>query len=452
MNSANMGKIDTNTIKELLERGERDKLRKIISELEIPELALHVDQLSDRDKIEFYLLIPTKISSEVLLEVSQHSRKFILKSLKDKYIVSMIEKAKSDDSADILGEFPEHKAKRIIENLPKHKKDAIAPLIEHEEDTAGGLMQSELIELGSNIKVKEAIDIARKKLKEIEGVNYIYVIDSKERLKGVVTIQELISADPNKKLHQIMKKEVVKLSPELDKEKVADIFMNEDILALPVVDKKGKLLGRVTVDDVLDVMEEEATEDMFKIAGVHPDAHVFDPISRSIKKRLPWLALNLVTAFVAALTISFFSNTLRAVIILAAFMPMIAGLGGNSGTQTLTLIVRGLALNQFSAANYRKILLKEVSVGMINGLILGAIMAVVVYFWQGNYMLGVVIISAMTISLTLAAIIATSVPLILKSFNIDPAVASSVFITASIDIIGFAAFLGIATLLLQWLV
>lgn len=444
--------LDINLIRRLLTEENADKLRKIISEAYIPDLAVVIDQLKDKDKIKFYLLIPTKMSSEVLLEVSQHSRKFILKSLKDKYIVSMIEAAKSDDSADILGGVPEHKVRRIFEFLPKKKKEAIAPLIKHEEDTAGHLMQPELIALQSNIKVQDAVDIAKDELKEIEGVNYIYIVNSKERLKGVVSIQMLISADPKKKLNQIMNKDVVKLKPELDKEKVAEIFMNEDILALPVVDNKGKLLGRVTVDDVLDVMEEEATEDMFKIAGVHPDANVFDPFKKSLKRRLPWLLLNLATLMLAVITVSFFKDTLQAVIILAAFMPIVAGLGGNAGTQTLTLIVRGIALHQLNSSSYKKVLFKEISLGMVNGMIIGIVIGLIAYLWQGNVMLGVVLFLAMTITLVVAGIVGTSAPLILEFFKIDPAIASSVFITAITDVIGFFSFLGIATLLIQWMV
>ncbi|MBD3164289.1 magnesium transporter [Candidatus Woesearchaeota archaeon] len=448
-----MQRADIDKIRDLLgEDTERNKLRKHISKYDIPMLAIIIDQLDEAQKLKFYLLLPTKISSDVLLEVSQHSRKYILKSLKDKYIVSLIEKAESDDSADILGEVPEQKAKRIMEHLPRKKKDALEPLIRYGEDTAGGLMQSELIALKSGITVKEALDTAKKKVKYIEAANYIYVVDSQDRLKGVVTIRDLISFNQRKKLSQIMNRDLVKLRPQMDKEKVAEIFKNEDILALPVVDSRNKLLGRVTIDDVLDVMEEEATEDMYKIAGVHPDENIFDPFTKSVKRRLPWLMLNLGTAFLAALVVSSFTDTLQAVVILAAFMPIIAGLGGNSGTQTLTLIVRGFALNQLSTDNYRKILFKEISIGIVNGMILGAIMGIVAYLWQGNAVLGFVIFTAMTISLTLAGFIATSVPVLLKVLKIDPAVASSVFITASIDIVGFFSFLGIASLLISWLV
>ncbi len=447
-----MEDIDYGVIEELIRSGKRDDLKKVVTNSEVGTLARIIDQLVERDKIKFYLYIPTKKSSDVLLEVGQYSRKYILKSLKDKYIVGMIKDIESDDSADILGEVPPHKAKRIIANLPEDKQDAIAPLIKYEEDTAGGLMQSELISLQSPMNVKDALLNVRNKFKGVEGVNYIYVVDKKNKLKGVVTIQELLSAKRTARLSQIMKKDLVKLTPDLDTERVAEIFRKHDIYTLPVVDFDERLLGRVTVDDVLDVMEDEATEDMYKIAGVHPDEHLFDPVKNSIKRRLPWLTLNLGTAFVGALIVSFFSSTLEAVIILAAFMPMIAGLGGNSGTQTLTVIIRGLALNQIDSSNARKLIFRESFIGMVNGMFLGSIMGVVASIWQSNYTLGFVIFAAMTISLSLAGFIAASVPLMLKSFKIDPAIASSVFITASIDIIGFFSFLGIASLLVGWLV
>jgi magnesium transporter len=442
--------VDVNKVKDFLEQDKINRIKPIIKQNEDDDLVRIIDQLDNKNKIKFYLLIPTRRASNVLLDVSTHSRKIILKGLKNKYVVSIIEKSESDDSADILGEISEHNARKIIQELPEEKKEAIVPLIKYEEDTAGGLMKSELLSIKGSLKVKEAINILKKD--DLADVNYIYVVDSEDKLKGVVTLNDLITATSDKKISSIMNKDIVTLNPNLDKEDVAEIFRQEDIMALPVVDDKGKLLGRVTVDDVLDVLQEEATEDLYKLAGVNPDEHIFDPLFSSIKKRLPWLMINLVTAFIAAFTVSLFKDTLQTVIILAAFMPMIAGIGGNSGTQTLTLIVRGLALNQLTPGSYKKIVFKEIFVGVLNGIILGTIVGTIASIWQQNIMLGVVILLAMTISTTLAGFIATSVPLIFKSMKIDPAIASSVFITASIDIIGFFSFLGIATLLLGSLV
>jgi magnesium transporter len=444
--------LDAKLIKQLLIEKKTSKIKNIIKKHDIPELAILIDQLNDFEKIEFYLLLPTVTASEVLLEVSRHSRKVILKRLKNKYIISLLEKTDSDDSADILAEVPQHKVENIIKNLPDEKKEAIAPLIKHEEYTAGGLMQSELISLPSNLTVKESIKEIKKKIKEVERANYVYIIDKKDRLKGVISMTGLLTSDSNKKLYQIMNKDLVKLYPEMHEEEVADIFRREDIMVLPVVNKQGKLLGRVTVDDVLDVMEEEATEDMFKIAGIHPDESIFDPMHKSLKRRLPWLVVNLLTAILAALTVSLFKETLQQVVILAAFMPIVAGMGGNAGTQTLTLIVRGLALHQLNLSNYKKVLFKEVSLGLLNGIIIGIIMGLIAYFWVGNYMLGLVILLAMTINLIVAGFIGTATPITLKLMKIDPAVASSVFLTTFTDVIGFFSFLGIASLLINWLI
>ncbi|MBW2975733.1 magnesium transporter [Candidatus Woesearchaeota archaeon] len=447
-----MSGYDINLIRELLEKDKTEKVKGIISGMEVRDLAFLIEQLNEKEKIKLYLLIPTKISSDVLLELSKHSRKFILKSLKDKYIVSMIEKTESDDSADILGEFSEKKVRKIFANLTKKKKEAVEQLIKYEKDTAGGIMQSELLELPGTIKVKEAINLIKDKIKGIEGVNYVYITDKNDKLKGVITIQSLITHSPNKRLYQIMNKDVVKVSPELDKEKVAEVFRKEDLFAVPVVDKRNMLLGRVTVDDVLDVMGEEATEDMLRIAGVHPDESVFDPWRKSLKSRLPWLMVNLLTVMIAALVVYLFEGTLQKVIILAAFLPVIAGMGGNAGTQTLTLVVRSIALNQLNLDNYKKVLFKEILLGLINGLVTGVITAVIAYFWIGNFMIGVVITLAMVINLVVAALVGTCIPLLLKFFKIDPAVASCIFITTFTDIIGFFSLLGIASLLIHWLI
>ncbi|MBU0615506.1 MAG: magnesium transporter [Nanoarchaeota archaeon] len=437
-------------LKEFLEQNKTAKLKQIITKNQDQEVAMLIDQLDNKNKVKLYLLIPTKRASEVLWEVSQYSRKIILRSLKNKYIASVIEKTESDDSADILGEVSERAAKKIIEQLPEEKKEAIVPLTKYEEDTAGSLMKSELVSISDKVTVQKAIEALKKE--DLVNINYVYIVDQTDKLKGVVTLNELITASPNQYVSSIMKKRLITLDANMDTGDVAEIFRREDIVALPVVDQQGRLLGRITVDDILDLVHEEATEDMFKFAGVNPNESAYDPLFDSIKKRLPWLILNLGTAFLAALTVSMFTDTLQAVVILAAFMPIVAGLGGNSGTQTLTLIVRGLALNQLSPASYRKIVLKEISVGIIHGMILGSIMGTIATIWQGNVMIGLTIFMAMTISITLAGFIATSVPMLLKKLKIDPAIASSVFITATTDIIGFFSFLGIATFFLQYLV
>jgi len=447
-----MSHLNANMVKNLLNTGKQKKLKLILQNYDIPDIAVVIDQLPDAKKIKLYLLLPTYKASDVLLEVSQHSRKFILKSMKDKYIISLVEEADSNDSADILSEIPDHKTETILKGLSEKKQQAISPLINYDDDTAGHLMQLELIELPHKLTVKEATKRVKKKLTQIDGANYVYVTDKKKTLKGVISITELFTSHQRKKLSQIMTKDVVKIAPTSNFEHVAAVFRKQNILALPVVDKDGKLLGRVTVDDVIDIMEEEATEDMFKIAGVHPDEHVFDPVRKSIKRRLPWLLLNLITLSLASMVIAYFEDTIKSFVILAAFMPIIAGIGGNSGTQTLTLIVRGLALNRIHFHSAKKIIFKEMTVGLINGLTVGVAMAFLSFLWLRNWALGVVIIVAMTISLIVAGMIGSSIPIVLKKVNIDPAVASSVFITTITDIVGFFTFLGAATLLLQHII
>ncbi|RMF05819.1 magnesium transporter [Candidatus Woesearchaeota archaeon] len=445
--------VEPGKIKELLHQGKTDRIRRILSQLDVSTIASLINQLSDRYKIKLYLLLPTNVSSDVLLEVSSHSRRVILKGLKDKYIVSMIQSADSDDSADILGEVPKSKVRRIIQRLSRKKKEAVAPLIEYEEDTAGGLMQTELVSVRKGMTVKEALDYVKKKLREVEGVNYVYVVDSRNRILGVVSVQRLISEHPNKKIERVMKRDVVTVDPHMDKEQVARIFQEHDLIALPVVDKKGVLLGRVTADDVMDVITEEATEDMYRIAGLHPEEDVFDPLFSSVKRRLPWLIINLGTAILAAITVSLFTDTLQKVVILAAFMPIVAGMGGNAGTQTLTIVVRSIALNEIRHKDsYRKVLVKEGLTGLINGMATGIIMAVIAALWTKNPAMGVVILLAMMTNMLVAGLVGAAIPIILKKAGVDPAVASSIFVTTFTDVVGFFSFLGIATLLMNFLI
>jgi len=263
--------LSARVVSELLDKGKNSRIRSIIAEATVADIAILINQLPNPQKIPFYLLLPGKMSSDVLLELSLHSRKFILKSLKDKYIISIIEKTESDESVDILEEVAQSRVRRILNKLTKKKKEAIAPLIKYEEDTAGGIMQTELVALSGSTKLKEAISIVKKEFATVEAINYVYVIDKQRKLRGVASIKELFIANQSKSLFQVMNKDVIKLNPSLDKEEVANIFRQQDLLALPVVDGKGKLLGRVTIDDVLDVLQEEVSEDMFKIAGVNPE-------------------------------------------------------------------------------------------------------------------------------------------------------------------------------------
>jgi magnesium transporter len=283
-------------------------------------------------------------------------------------------------------------------------------------------------------------------------VFYLYVVDARRHLVGVVSLRRLLLVSPETPLKRIMTADIISARVDMDQEEVARQVAAYNLLAIPVVDAENKLVGIITVDDVIDVIKDEATEDIYRLAGVAGDERAFTPATESLRKRLPWLGINLVTAFLAAAVVGLFEGTIDLFPVLAVFMPIVAGMGGNAGTQTLTVIVRGIALGELSWSNSRKALLKEVLVGLGNGVVLGATAAVVVWLVRGNPTLGLVLGLAMIINMFVAAAAGTLVPLGLRAANVDPALASSVFITTMTDMFGFFSFLGLATVFARYLV
>jgi magnesium transporter len=287
--------------------------------------------------------------------------------------------------------------------------------------------------------------------RDVELVFYLYVIDARRHLVGVVSLRRLLLVPPSTPLKRIMTTDLISARVDMDQEEVARLVASYNLLAIPVVDEENKLVGVITVDDVIDVIKDEATEDIYRLAGVTGDERAFTPARESLRKRLPWLGVNLVTAFLAAGVVGLFEGTIEQVTALAVFMPIVAGMGGNAATQTLTVIVRGIALGELTWSNSRKALFKEAAVGIGNGVVLGILAAAVVWATRGNPMLGLLLCAAMIINMFVAATAGTLVPLGLRAANVDPALASSVFITTMTDVFGFASFLGLATLFVRYL-
>jgi magnesium transporter len=287
--------------------------------------------------------------------------------------------------------------------------------------------------------------------RDVEMVFYLYVVDERRHLVGVVSLRRLLLVAPDTPLKRIMTADLISARVDMDQEEVARQVAAYNLLAIPVVDAENKLVGIITVDDVIDVIKDEATEDIYRLAGVAGDERAFTPAAESLRKRLPWLGINLVTAFLAASIVALFEGTIGLFPALAVFMPIVAGMGGNAGTQTLTVIVRGIALGELTWSNSRKALLKEALVGMGNGVVLGVVAAVVVWAWRGNPTLGLLLGLAMVINMFVAATAGTLVPLGLRAANVDPALASSVFITTMTDMFGFFSFLGLATVFARYL-
>lgn len=439
------------SVKRFLRRGAISHVSKIVGKMHPADIARLINEVEKKDRfVIFELIQDVKVKAATIVEIEEKSMMEMLNEMPLDEIITILHEVPSDKRADIIGKMSEEKAKELLNMMKIEDSKEIKGLLKYAEETAGGIMTPQFFALSENTTVQQAIK-ALQKAKDVEMVFYIYVTDDKGRLVGVISLRQLLLVPPRKFLKDIMVRDVMSVTTDMDQEEVARKVARYNILAIPVVDKENRLVGIITVDDIIDVIKEEATEDIYKMAGLNLDERALDPAFRSIRRRLPWLYLNLVTAILAASVVGLFANTIQAAVILAAYMPIVAGMGGNAATQTLAVIIRGIALGELTLENARKALLKETAVGFINGVATGVVMAVIAYLWNGNYMLGVAVGLAMIINLFVAGLAGTLMPFILRAYKIDPAVASSVFVTTFTDISGFFSFLGIATLLIRYI-
>ena len=442
------------SVKRLMRMGATSNLVNLLQKQHPADLAQLFSELTEKDRhSSFSLLVErnSRLAMEALSELGPEAGAALLADRSADDIVKLMQELPSDDAAAIISYLPEELSTAVLEQIHKRPAGAdVGDLLEYAEKTAGRIMNPKVFALSEDMTAGEAI-IALQGSRDVEMVFYLYVIDARRHLVGVVSLRRLLLVSPTTPLKRIMTTDLMSARADMDQEEVARMVASYNLLAIPVVDEENKLVGVITVDDVIDVIKDEATEDVYRLAGVTGDDRVFTRPSESLKKRLPWLQVNLVTAFLAASVVSIFEPAIARWATLAVFMPVVAGMGGNAAMQTLTVIVRGIALGELTFANTRKALLKEATVGIANGIATGVVAALVVWIWKGNPWLGAVIGAAMVINMFVAATAGTLIPLGLRAAKIDPALASSVFITTLTDIFGFLSFLGLATLVLKYI-
>lgn len=357
----------------------------------------------------------------------------------------------SDDAADALGQLSPERLKEIMDQLPDSDVEEITALLEFAEDTAGGIMRREVNAVLTTISLAEAREsIRRDEDLDQDSAIYLYAVDENGRLQGVLRLRDLLFRDLRLAVSDVMITDVRSISVRADQEEIANIFQKYNYLALPVVDDFGRLVGLVTSDDVIDVIQEEATEDMQRMVGLSGEEMVTTPWRRSVKNRLPWLLVNLGTAFLAAWVVSMFEDTLIKYALLAAFLPIVGSMGGNAGAQTLTIVVRSLALGEIQDNEWRRVLSKEIIIGIVAGLALGFTVGFISWLWIGSWVIGAVVCIAMFLNMIAAALAGVMVPIGLRAVNIDPALASSIMVTTVTDVIGFFLFLSLATVALNF--
>lgn len=437
-------------LQELVTAGESGGIRDLLQELHPSDVADLVESMeTEEERVALMDALPAELASETLAEMDdEEDPQDLLAALDPKRGAELLQELDYDDAVDLVAELEPEERARILAALPVEEAGEIQGLLRYDEESAGGLMDTLLVRVESTVSAGQAIAEVRRQGREVEDFYTVFVVDEGQHLLGTVPLNDLILADPLLPVIELVEPVQASVLPDEDQEEVGRLMSRYNLVSLPVVDGFGVLLGRITFDDVLDVMEAEQTEDILLLAGTSDQEELRGSWWETVRIRLPWLFLNLLTATLGASVVYFFSETLENVIILAAIMPVVAGLGGNAGTQALAVTVRRLALERGVDSRRFSLVGKELLVGVMNGAILGGVVALAATMLGGNPMLGLVVFLAMCGNQAAAGFAGSFFPTVLNRAGIDPAVASSVFVTALTDLLGFLFLLGLATALL----
>ncbi|HKZ82912.1 MAG TPA: magnesium transporter [Anaerolineae bacterium] len=451
MSSLPPGSIDETieAIRDALDRASIDEAIALLDKLRAPDQAEVFTELEPEDQAALLPRMDPDDSADILEHLEDEEAAEVAEQLDPDTLSRIVDEMEPDEAADLLGDLSKERVDQVLARL--EDPDEIRPLLIHPDETAGGRMTSDIFALRRRMTVQEAIDALRSLAPGEDVTYYLLVVDRDNILRGVLSLRKLLTADPSATLESIMDPDVISIQAGADQEEAARLISRYSLFALPVVDGAGRLLGLITHDDLVDVIEDEASEDIYRLGGVIDEDRASGPARFSVKHRLPWLYVNTFTAFIAAWVISQFESTIERVAILAAFQAIVAGQGGNAGTQSLTVMVRSIALGDVELRDVWRVLLKEFAVGLTVGVAVGAVVAVIAATLQSNPALGVIIGAAMIGNMIVACLAGAAVPVVLKRLKIDPALGSGVIVTAITDATGFALFLGLATVFIEWL-
>ena len=428
---------------ELVRKGEIALFIRRAHDLEPADLADVLTTLDEKERVTVVQALPPELSSQALAEMPEDAHASeTLAALDPGQAAEIVEELDDDDAADILGELDEAKQEQILSEV-EHRSE-VDRLLRYDEETAGGLMTTHMVTVLDTVTSGQALEEIRRQAEEVEDFYQVFVVDAEQRLIGTLPFKDLVISRPERPVRAFMTDADIFVTPDLDQEEVARLMARYNMPSVPVVNEHGRLLGRVTFDDVIDVVEAETTEDLLKFGGVSPDEGLGAGWKTAVQSRLPWLSVNLATAFLAGGVVFLFQHTIQRTVALAVWMPIIAGMGGNAGTQALAVTVRRLALGLIPVNLFTQVVGKEVLVGIINGLVMGLSVGTVATFIGEGPRLGVVVFLAMVGNLIIAGFAGAFIPIVLERTGIDPAVASSIFVTTFTDVCGFLLLLGLA--------
>ena len=442
------GKLVEN-VKESIKEEKRDFLVKLIDEMRPADLADLMEHLNSDERLYFFEFMEPKGAGDVLVEIEAPVQESILDDLDNEAISEIVQELDSDDAADLVGDLPAERAKQIIETVEDEVSEDLEKLLPYPEDTAGGIMALEFVAVKADDTIQQAIDTIRKKREEVQNIYYLFVVDSFNRLAGIISLKDLVLEPRLRRVQEIMNPEVISVDVNMDQEEVYHLVKKYDLVTVPVVDEYNRMVGRITHDDIIDVIEEEADEDISLMAGViHQEVADVSPM-RISRARLPWLIAGLFGGILAAFVIWQFEPTLKEVIALSFFFPVIMAMGGNTGTQAATVAVRGLATGDISLVHVGKRLWVELRVAFLNGIICGILLGVIAGVALHDYGLGAAVGLSLVLIVLNSGFIGAAVPFGLKKWNIDPALATGPFVTTTNDIMGLFIYLGIVNMFLK---
>ena len=443
--------LKVDSIREIFESGNLTRFAGALEGMRAPDAAEVLTALPGEIHVPLFKSMEQEMASEVLTLVDEGIAREILEHLSIDEIVPLIDLMASDDATDIITLLNADIAGAVLHRISREDYEDVSELLKFDEESAGGLMARELVTVRAGRSISDVIETLRSEFDSIENIQYIYVVDSAGVLLGTIPIISLLITDPGRKVEEVMGRDVLTVTADTDQEEVAVMFSKYDLYSMPVVDENGRLAGRITVDDIIDVIEEEATEDITMMAGTGDEEfYERSPVKLS-RARLPWLLTGLFGGIASAMMMNHFKESLESVLTLAFFVPVITAMGGNVGIQSSAIVVRELALGGLSVSMTGGKLLRELKVSIINGVVIGTVMLTTVLLWQGDIRLGALLGLCMFIIILWATIMGAIIPLMLKKVNVEPALATGPFVSTLNDILGIAMYLGIATIFLEWL-
>ncbi len=432
-------------LSQAVESGAALQIRKLLSTLHPAEIAHLLESLPLQKRLVVWNLLDPEDDGEVLVYVNDEVRAGLISDMEADELVAAVTALEMDDLADLIQDLPGTLVAQILASMDKRDQLRLEAVLSYPEDSAGGLMNTDTVTVRADVEFDVVLRYLRLRGDIPDMTDSLFVVNRNEKYLGVLPLSTLLTNDPECTVAEMMDKTIKGISAATPADEVALIFEQRNLVSAPVVDDKGKLLGRITIDDVVDVIREEADSSIMRMAGLDEEDDMFAPVVPSASRRAIWLGINLITALLASYVIGLFEEAIDKVVALAILMPIVASMGGVAGSQTLTLVIRALATGKLAQSNTRVLLLKELMIGLLNGVLWALVVAIVAYFWFGDKQIGLIIGAAMIINLLFAAIAGFLLPLILRRSGVDPALAGGVLLTTITDVVGFMAFLGLAT-------